>query len=66
MGLVIYTTGLLPPPSTGVFIATDGRLCSHISHLCFHQEEYYKAKSLIFSYMIFSFSSASLHQLVRR
>ncbi len=33
MGLVIYTTGLLPPSPTGVFIVIDGRLFPHWSPL---------------------------------
>ncbi len=48
MGLVIYTTGLPSPPLPSVFIVIDGQLCSYISHLCRHQEEYYKAKSSFF------------------
>jgi hypothetical protein len=52
MGLIIYTTGLVPLVPTGVFVAIDGRLCSHIGHLCHHQGEYYKAKSSLIFFFI--------------
>ncbi|RXX92749.1 hypothetical protein DD587_31360, partial [Klebsiella pneumoniae] len=49
VGIFAFTVDRLLSPPTGVFIVIDGRLCSHIGHLCHHQGEYYKAKSsLIF------------------
>lgn len=65
MGLVIFTTGLLPSPPIDIFIAIDEWFCSHIGHLCYHQGKYQKVKSSLIFFLIWYFSFPLPHYINR-
>lgn len=65
MGLVIFTTGLLPSPPIDIFVAIDEWFCSHIGHLCYHQGKYQKVKSSLIFFLIWYFSFPLPHYINR-